>query len=120
MEKRLERLEDKIDSVKEDVYDVKAEITSVKTELTTHIGMIEEHVAGDKKIIDQLTPILADLAEMVRDYKVTKIEENILEEQAKEHTKIRNQKLKNTSIRVAIVSGILAAVLTTLKILEVI
>lgn len=48
---RLERLEDKVDKLKED-------ISELKTDFKVHTALIQEHVAGDKKIIIELQPML--------------------------------------------------------------
>lgn len=52
-EKRLERLEDKVDKVHEELYEL-------RTDFKVHTKLIEEHVAGDKKIITEISPIIAE------------------------------------------------------------
>jgi hypothetical protein len=58
---RLERVEDKVDQLKEDV-------TEIKVEFREHKRLIEEHITGDKKIIDHIVPILGNLKDMSDDY----------------------------------------------------
>lgn len=74
-EVRFQRMEDKIDSVKEDVIAVKAEVSEMKSDIRHHMKKVEEHVAGDKKIINEIQPILAKLpqiVEMAEEYHVSK------------------------------------------------
>jgi hypothetical protein len=68
-------MEDKIDSVKEDVIAVKTEVSEMKSDIKHHMKKVEEHVAGDKKIINEIQPILAKLpqiVEMAEEYHVSK------------------------------------------------
>ena len=74
-EVRFQRMEDKIDSVREDVMAVKAEVSEMKSDIKHHMKKVEEHVAGDKKIINEIQPILAKLpqiVEMAEEYHVSK------------------------------------------------
>lgn len=74
-ETRFQRMEDKIDSVREDVTEVKTEVQSMKTDIKHHMKKVEEHVAGDKKIINEIQPLLARLPqiiEMAEEYHVSK------------------------------------------------
>lgn len=68
-ETRFQRVESKLDELKDDM-------TELKTDFRIHINLVEEHVAGDKKIINQITPILDKLPsimEIVEDYQFTKV-----------------------------------------------
>lgn len=74
-EVRFQRMEDKIDSVKEDVMAVKSEVSEMKTDIKHHMEKVEEHVAGDKKLINEIQPLLARLpqiVEMAEEYRVSK------------------------------------------------
>lgn len=74
-EKRFQRMEDKIDSVKQDVVEVKLEVSEMKTDIRHHMSRVEDHVAGDKKIINELQPVLAKLphiVEMAEEYQTSK------------------------------------------------
>lgn len=67
-DKRLDKLEQKVDSVKEDVMEL-------KSDFKIHTTLIKEHVAGDNKVISDLRPILAklpDIVEIVEDYQYAK------------------------------------------------
>lgn len=48
---KFEKLEDKIDQVGDNV-------NQLRTDFKVHVALIEEHVAGDKKIINEIQPIL--------------------------------------------------------------
>lgn len=74
-ETRFQRMEDKIDSVKQDVTEVKVEVQEMKYDIKNHMKKVEEHVAGDKKIINEIQPLLARLPqiiEMAEEYHVSK------------------------------------------------
>lgn len=67
-DKRLDKLEQKVDAVKEDVMEL-------KSDFKVHTALIKEHVTGDNKIISDLKPILAklpDIVEIVEDYQFSK------------------------------------------------
>lgn len=58
-ESRFQRIEDKVDIVK-------VEVSELRADFKVHMIKIEEHVAGDKKIINELTPVLAKLPDIVK------------------------------------------------------
>jgi chromosome segregation ATPase len=64
-EKRLTRVEDKIDNVK-------AEVVELRSHFKNHMTIVQEHIIGDNKIIDNLNPLLDNLKELVDDYKYKK------------------------------------------------
>ena len=108
-EKRLERLEDKVDVIKEDV-------TELKVELRLHMEKVDEHITGDKKIINEITPLLSSLPaliDMAQDHQFKKKMMEEKEEEAK-HSKIlteaKNAKWKNVAIKVGIVTTIISTV----------
>lgn len=57
-ESRFQRLEDKVDDVREDVGEL-------RSDMKIHMKHIEDHIAGDKKIIDKLAPVLDKLPDIV-------------------------------------------------------
>jgi len=68
---RFNRIEIKVDKIDEKVNGVKIDITELKSDMRQHMRVIEEHVAGDNKIIEHISPMLPifpDLADMVKDY----------------------------------------------------
>lgn len=68
-DKRLDKLEEKVDAVKEDVMEL-------KSDFKIHTTLIREHVAGDNKVISDLKPILAklpDIVQIVEDYQYSKM-----------------------------------------------
>lgn len=67
-DKRLDKLEQKVDAVKEDVMEL-------KSDFKVHTTLIKGHITGDNKIISDLKPILAklpDIVEIVEDYQFSK------------------------------------------------
>jgi wobble nucleotide-excising tRNase len=74
-EVRFQRMEDKIDSVKEEISEVKVEVTEIKADIKYHIDRVEDHITGDKKIINEIQPILAKMPhiiEMAEEYHLSK------------------------------------------------
>lgn len=75
-EERFSRLENKQDETKEIVIELRSDVKrtnervdTMNTNFERHIGIVEEHILGDNKIIDQLVEIIPDLADMVSDHK---------------------------------------------------
>lgn len=89
---RYERLESKIDKVNDDVTEVKVDMAEVKFMVKSTNEIMQEHIAGDNKIISQLGPILDELGSMVQDHTYNKIK-----------NQKRLEKLKTVSIKLSIV-----------------
>ena len=92
---RLEKLAEKLDKVKDDVTEVKVDVAEMKTLIKVTHANVEEHIAGDNKIITKLEPILDQLGEMVQDH--------MFEKMAKEKRSERN---KSTALKLGIVGSV--------------
>ena len=95
MQKRFDKLEEKVEEVKDD-------INELKVEFRVHTELMREHVAGDSKIIQQITPLLdalPDLKDIVTEYHLDKRE---AKKKAQERTVILD--------KIKIVSGILGII----------
>lgn len=57
--------QDKLDRVSTDVTELKVKVSMLDEKLDDHMKEIKEHVAGDKKIINELTPVLSKLPTIV-------------------------------------------------------
>jgi hypothetical protein len=90
---RLVRLEDKVDQVKDDVAEL-------RTDFRVFSATIEQHVAGDNKIIDHIRPIISQLPEVLEI-----VQEYNLEKRRKAK---REASLKAWSLRASVVSAIIA------------
>lgn len=90
-ELRFQRIEDKVDVIKQDV-------SEIRSDMKVHLSKVEEHITGDKKIIDELRPVLAKLPQIV--------------EMAEEHHFAKQLKLKAMKIigGIAILAGIAASI----------
>ena len=109
---RIGRIEQRVDEIKDDVTELKIEshvqkemLHSMKTGLEDHYEIVQRHVLGDNKIITEIQPllnVLPHLAEMVEDHKYRR-----------ENTARRNEKLKNTSVKLGLV-GATVGILTGL------
>ena len=83
IDSRLDRMEDKVDKIQE-------QVSELNVDLKVHMALIEEHVTGDKKIINEIQP-------MIRDYYFQK------EQKARQIAT-----LKKTSLVTAILASIAA------------
>jgi len=75
LEYKVDKFEDKVDKfsydlteMKIDVTEMKGDIKQVNTKLDTSLDVFRSHVAGDEKIISELTPMLPLLSSMVQDH----------------------------------------------------
>lgn len=75
-EERFSRLENKQDETKEIVIELRSDVKrtnervdTMNTNFEKHIEIVNDHILGDNKIIDQLVDIIPDLADMVSDHK---------------------------------------------------
>lgn len=89
--KRIDRLEDKLDAVKEDV-------TELKSDMKYLMPKIEEHITGDKKIINALAPVIDKLPNLIE------IVENDQFEKRKQ--KEKREKFKTLTAKLLFVSTI--------------
>ena len=64
-ERKLEKLEDKMDKVKEDVIELKTEFRVHTDYMKDKMVIFEDHITGDKKIISELSPVLSKLPTIV-------------------------------------------------------
>ena len=67
-ELRFQRIEDKVD-------DLKVDVTEIKIDMKHHMDKVEEHITGDKKIINEISPLLEKLpglVEIVEDHAYAK------------------------------------------------
>ena len=68
-EERVVRIEDKLDKLQISHSELRSDVRYMAKKLDESRKIMEEHVAGDQKIINQLTGIIPDLKEMIVDYK---------------------------------------------------
>lgn len=69
---RLENVEQKVDKVYLELSEVKSKVANIEGKLDTHMSYIEQHVAGDTKIIREIQPLIEKLpyiAKVVEDYR---------------------------------------------------
>lgn len=101
-EKRLTRVEDKLDDLKEDVVEL-------KTDMKYLLPKVEQHITGDNKIINELAPVLEKLPTIVQIAEDYTYEKRKKEEKAKKR-KERNEKWKSIATKVGLVSAVVGIV----------
>lgn len=89
MEKRIDRLEDKVDAIKTDVAELKSDMKHL-------MPKIEEHITGDKKIINHLTPVIDKLPALIEIVERDQFEKMKRKEKA--------EKLKNLTAKLGFIS----------------
>lgn len=82
-DQRLDRLETKVDKIQD-------QVAEMQVDLKIHMKLVEEHVTGDKKIINEIQP-------MIRDYYFEK-----------EQKQRRSEILKKGGVVAAIISAFMA------------
>lgn len=105
-EERLQRLEDKVDKVKEDVTELKTDFKVHTTEMNAKMQVFGDHMTGDQKIINEISPLmqeLPDLVEIIKEYQYDK-----------ETKKRKREKIKSFMTKAGVVS-ILVGILAGLK-----
>lgn len=100
-EERFAKLEDKVEEVKETVGDMRTELALHRQESEIHRKLIETHISGDNKIINEISPILHTLKEIERDHK---------------NKQFVKQKLGQTIKWITIVSGAIVSVVSSFEI----
>jgi len=91
LENRIDRLDVKVDVIKEDV-------TELKMDMKHLMPKIEEHITGDKKIINHLGPVLDKLPALIEI-----VEKDQFEKMKKQE---RSDKRKNLITKLTLVSMI--------------
>jgi hypothetical protein len=105
----LKSLDDKVEKVKDEVTDIKIALNSHVAKMDSKMEVFEDHITGDKKIINEITPMLEKLpmlAEMAEDhvYKKRKKEESV-------------EKLTLWTKRLALISTVVGIVVGIVKLL---
>jgi sugar-specific transcriptional regulator TrmB len=100
MEKISDRLEVKIDKVKDRLESkidiIKEDVTELKTDMKYLMPKIEEHITGDKKIINALAPVIDKLPNLI---------EIVERDQYKKFKKAeRNEKIKYYTSKLLLLS----------------
>jgi len=102
VDNRIERIEDKLDKVQHDVIEMRIDMKHM-------LPKIEEHIAGDKKIINELIPVLEKLPLIVEIAEIHQFQELKKKE--------RNLKVKYWSTRLGLISIIIGGIAGITKIL---
>lgn len=73
---RFSRIENRVDEIKDDIAELKADIKIQSNNIDTlseqfriHVKLVEKHVAGDTKIINEISPYFGDLKQIIADHK---------------------------------------------------
>ncbi len=99
MEKRLERLENKVDRIEDTVVEI-------RTDMKHYNNKVEDHLKSDAGIIKTISPILEKLPQIVEIAEQYQFEKQ-LEAKKTEDRNRRNELAKFYSIRLGIISTII-------------
>lgn len=105
-------MEDKLDKTSDKVIGLESEFKNMVSRYEDHIELVQEHIAGDQKIIDQLEDLVPQLKEMTQDHLVRKS----IREEKKKKREIFTSYVTDISKVLGIVSIIAGIVYTILKI----
>jgi hypothetical protein len=103
---KFDKLEEKIDKVKEDVAELKTDFKVHAEKMSNKMEIFEDHITGDKKIINELQPVLEKLPTIVEIAEQYQFEKRLKQENIK--------KIKTWSIRIGFIGtivGVLTAVI---------
>lgn len=104
---RFTKLEEKVEKVKEDVSELKLDLKSHIIQSNLNMEVVKEHVAGDKKIINTIEPLLKELPDLI-----TLIKEYQLSQLNKQK---RREMVVDISKKVTIFSGITGGIAALYK-----
>lgn len=104
-EVRFGRLEDKVDRVKDELSEVKHDVHEIHTKMDVHIDKVDEHITGDRKIINQIEPLLAELPSIVEIIKAHEVDKEIRKRKM-DKVKTYGSKLGLLSVTVGIIATI--------------
>ena len=110
---KIDKLEQKLDKVTDDVTDVKVDVAEMKTLMKVTYDKVEEHIAGDNKIITKLDPILEQLGEMVADHVYSKAKAK----EEKEQRELRTKKWQIVALKLGVVATVVGIVAKVLEII---
>lgn len=107
-EKRMERVENKVEQINDSVVDLKIDVAKINTKLDTHISRIEDHILGDNKVINHIQPMVEKMPlimEILEEYNYIK------------NSKLRSKaKLEHTIKKFTLVSVLLGIVYSIMRI----
>ena len=116
MERRFDRIEERVDQIKDDVGELKvttsvqtALIQEMKEDMKTHTQLVRDHVTGDDKIITHIEPLLSalpDLNNMINDFNYKQ-----------ENKKRKFGKMKELSLKLGLLTGFFGILFGLLKLL---
>lgn len=104
-ERRLERVEEKVDIVKDQVSELRADFKVHSAKVSDKMEVFEQHITGDEKIITHIQPLLErlpDIHEAVEEFRF----EKKLKQQAAERRKKITWALGSASLILGIIAGI--------------
>lgn len=113
-EERFNRMEDKLDKTSDKVIGLESEFKNMARKYEDHIELVQEHIAGDQKIIDQLEDLVPQLKEMTQDHLIRKS----IREEKKKKRELFTSYVTDISKVLGIVSVVAGTIYTILKITQ--
>jgi len=109
MEKRLDRLEDKVDKI-DDI------VVEIKTDMKHYNKKIDQHLDTDASIIKTISPLLQKLPQIVEIAEQYQFEKQ-LKERLEADSAMKSERVKSVSMKLGIVATLTAIVTGILRIL---
>ena len=118
-EKRLSRIEDKVekleDRLNDKIEEVKSDIADLKSDVRLYAIEVQKHVEGDEKIISEIIPFIHSFNSFLNN-DMPAIRNIIIKEEAKKELEKQVIKKKsNWKLNLSLISGVLGIVYTLYK-----
>lgn len=118
-EKRLHRIENKVekleDKLNDKIEEVKSDIADLKSDVRTYAYEVKQHVAGDEKIISEIVPFIQSFNTFLNT-DMPQIRQLIIKEEAmKEAEKQSIAKKNKWKLNISILSGVIGIIYTLYK-----
>lgn len=107
MNNRIDKLEEKLDKVKDDVAELKTDFKVHAEKMNDKMDIFEEHITGDKKIINEIQPVLEKLPTIVEIAEQYQFEKKLKQENIK--------KIKNLTLKAGAITAGLGAITAVIK-----
>ena len=108
---KIDKLEEKIDKVKDDVAELKTDFKIHAEKMNTKMEIFEDHITGDKKIINELQPVLEKLPTIVEIAEQYQFDKKLKQENIK--------KIKKWSLKIGFIGTVIGTAISLVKFLNI-
>lgn len=118
-EKRLSRIEDKVEKLEDRLNDkideVKSDIADLKSDVRLYAIEVQKHVEGDEKIISEIIPFIHSFNDFLNK-DMPAIRNLIIKEEVRKEMEVQVVKKKsNWKLNLSLIGGVLSVIYTLYK-----